>query len=145
MFTNRRPRTIDLGFIIASVTFIFVFSCVDVPVKDSTLIPSAIEGITTVTGLIFAVDGLLITRYYSDSTNPIQRIRCSCYVLVLAIGSALIGVAYLAFLSGVTMLAIKIALTVFNISYAVAVALVFHFIYFLDLPALLSIRKSKSQ
>jgi len=145
MSTNRRPITIDLGFIIAVLIFIFVLTYVDVPVKDSTLIPSAIEGITTVTGLIFAVDGLLITRYYSDSTNAIQKIRCSCYVLVLAIGLFFIGAAYLAFLSGATMLAIKITLIVFNISYSVAVALVFHLIYFLDLPTLLNIRKSKSQ
>lgn len=141
MLTNRRPITIDIGFIIAVLMFIFVFSFVDLPVKDTSLIPSAIEGITTVTGLLFALDGLLITRYYSDSTNAKQKIRGSLYVLALAGGSLFIGMAYIALLLGASMLALKIALIVFNISYTVAVVFVFHFIYFLDSPNLPNIRK----
>ena len=146
MLANRRPITIDIGFIIAALMFIFVFSLVNLPIKDKDipLIPSAIEGITTVTGLLFALDGLLITRYYSDSTSSIQKIRGSLYVLVLAIGSFFIGMAYISLLLDAPMLALKIALVVFNISYSVAVAFVFHFVYFLDFSNYFISRRPKS-
>jgi hypothetical protein len=119
MLSNRRPITIDIGFIIAVLMFIFVFSYVELPIKENSLILSAIEGITTVTGLLFAVDGILLTRFYSDKVSPIQKIRADLYVLALAISSIFIGAAYVAFMLDAAMLGFKIALIVFNISYAV--------------------------
>jgi hypothetical protein len=135
MSANRRPITIDIGFIFAVLIIIFAISYVELPLKESSIMISAIEGITTVTGLLFAVDGILLTRFYSDKVSPIQKIRADFYVLALAVSSVFIGGAYLSFLAfDAPVLGLKISLIVFNISYAVAIALVFHFIYFFDLP-----------
>jgi hypothetical protein len=136
MLSNRKPITIDIGFIVAVVMFILVFGFVKLPVKDNSLILSAIEGVTTVTGLLFAVDGILITRFYSDKVTPWQKIRADCYLIALAISSVFIGGAYIAFMLDAPMLGFTVALIIFNISYAIAIALVFHFVYFFDLPDL---------
>jgi hypothetical protein len=145
MSTSRKPITFDIGFIVGVLIFVFAFAYLDLPIKDPSLIPPAIEGITTVTGLLFALDGLLITRYYSDATSAWQKIRANLYVLALAIGSVFIGAAYIALLIGSPMVALRIAFIVFNISYLVVVVFVFHFIYFLDLPNLLKARRPKTQ
>ncbi len=140
MLVKGSPKTIDLAFVVMVLLFIFVFSFFDLPIKDIASVPSAIEGITTVTGFLFAVDALLLTRFYSDKTAPIEKIRASFYAIILAGASFFIGTAYLALLSGSQVLALKIVLIVFNISYVVAIALAVHLMRS-DLLSLLKIRR----
>jgi len=137
------PKNLENARSIMVFVFAMFFAFINLPMDNSLIIP-AMEGITTVTGLVFAVDALLITRYYSDTKDPVQKIRADFYVLALAFASSFIGVAYLALLDDAPLLAIKIALAVFNISYLIAIVFVVHSLYFLDLSKLLSNRKSKS-
>lgn len=126
LLTKGSPKTIDLSFGIAIIIISLAIAFVDLPIKNFALLPLVVEGITTVTGLLFAVDAVLLTRLYSDKAPSIQNIRASFYVIVLAVSSLLIGTAYLALLLDAQTLALKIALIIFNVSYVVAIVLAVH-------------------
>ena len=135
---------IDIAFIIAVLLFVLVFSLIALPLKNAVAVPSVLVGITTVTGLVFAVDALLLTRFYSDAGLPTERIRASFYTIVLAVGAFFIGLSYLFILSNSQVLALKIDFTVFNISYVVAIALAVHLMYS-DVMGVLYIRWEREE
>lgn len=132
MFQNRRPITIDIGFIIAVVLIIIVISFADLPIQLSEHIPLAINGLTTATSILVGVSGFLMTHYLSGAKTLELKVRTSLYVLILAATLLFIAGAYVALIGGYPILALKISLVIFNICYLVPISLLFHIVYFTD-------------
>ena len=130
MLRKANPLTVDIGFLIAVVLTIVVFSFVDLPTKLSEHIPQAINGMTTVTSILAGVAGLLITRYLSTATTIGRKIRGVFYTLILVGVLLFVAGAYIVLIGGEPVFAFKMTLAVFNICYVISISLVFHTLYF---------------
>lgn len=130
MLRKANPITVDIGFLIAVILTMIVFSIADLPTKLPEYIPQAITGLTTATSIMAGVAGLLITRYLSNGATIIQKFRGIFYILVLVGVLMFVAGAYIALIAGEPAFAFKLMIAVFNICYMISIALVFHILYF---------------
>ena len=128
MYRNHKPLVIDLAVILIFFVTIVVFSLADLAVKPE-LIPSIMNGLTTATSILVGISGLFISQNLSNAQN-MDKLRTIAYTLILAMVLVFIGIAYTTLaIADDTTIAFKMSLSIFQISYSLLIALIFHRMY----------------
>ena len=128
--SNADPIVIDVAVLFVAVLSIIVFIVTPFHVDPTVSIPTIVNGLTTATSIMVGISGLLVFRGLGGEAETMsavrRKLRMALYGAIMVMILQFVGIVYIMLLSGAGVLAFKVSLGVFQASFLVAMAGVFH-------------------